>query len=275
VAWTDAEARERVARLDGLLATLDPPALDAVGGLVEVYGEALGRITEALPAETVEALARDELVGHLLLVHDLGPQDLTTRISAALDEVRPYLASHGGGVELVGVVGATVRLRLEGHCNGCPSSTATLRMAVEDAIRAAAPEIEHVEADGAVEEPATGLELPMAPAAPQGVWSVVGELPELAPGGTLLRQVSGEAVVFVRLDGGGTYAYRPDCPGCGRSLETAELVGGELVCAGCGQRYDVAAAGRCADDPALHLVPLPLLVSDGRVRIAHREAVAR
>ena len=45
----------------------------------------------------------------------------------ALDEVRPYLDSHGGGVELVEVVDGVVRLRLYGSCNGCPSSTMTLR----------------------------------------------------------------------------------------------------------------------------------------------------
>jgi Fe-S cluster biogenesis protein NfuA len=170
VAWTDVEARERVARLDGLLGALDPGATDAVAALVEVYGEALGRVVAALPAERVRTLAGDELVGHLLLLHDLGPEPVEERVAAALDEVRPYLASHGGGVELVGVEGATVRLCLEGHCNGCPSSTATLRSAVEDAIRAAAPEIEHVEADGAVEPELLtisfpgGCPLPMADA---------------------------------------------------------------------------------------------------------------
>jgi Fe-S cluster biogenesis protein NfuA len=162
VSWTDAEARARVARLDERLSALerrgDREALDAVAGVVEVYGEALRRIAGAVGAER---LAADELVGQLLLIHDLAPRSVEARVAGALDEVRPYLAQHGGGVELVAVAGDTVRLRLEGHCHGCPSSTATLKLAVEDAIRAAAPEIVHVDADGAVEPP--GVALPMAP----------------------------------------------------------------------------------------------------------------
>jgi Fe-S cluster biogenesis protein NfuA len=161
--WTDEEARERVAALESRLQAADPAALEAVSGVVDVYGEALGRIVDALDAEAVAALAADELVGQLLLIHDLSPRPVHDRVTAALDDVRPYLASHGGDVELVAVEGDTVRLRLEGQCNGCPSSTATLQLAVEDAIRAAAPEIERIVADGAVPEPVPGVPLPMCP----------------------------------------------------------------------------------------------------------------
>jgi Fe-S cluster biogenesis protein NfuA/nitrite reductase/ring-hydroxylating ferredoxin subunit len=314
VGWTDEQARERVARLEAVLEDLErlpepagATALAAVAGLVEVYGEALGRIVGALPGELAEALAGDELVGHLLMVHDLSPQSVEARVAAALDEVRPYLASHGGGVELAGVEGATVRLRLEGHCNGCPSSTATLTLAVEDAIRNAAPEIERVEADGAVEEPAPGalpmaggpalpvadpaatasaggVSLPMANGASLSIaqvpgrparWSTVGPLPDLVTGGTLVRDVVGEQVLFARPRVGGVYAYRSACPGCGAALAGSTLEGAELVCPGCGRRYDIAAAGRCAGDPAVHLEPLPLLAGEGgSLRVAHGERVA-
>jgi Fe-S cluster biogenesis protein NfuA len=161
--WTDAEARARVARLEERLSELerrgDEDALAAVSGVVEVYGEALRRIAGSVGAQR---LAADELVGQLLLIHDLGPRPLAERVTEALDGVRPYLAQHGGGVELVAVEGDSVRLRLQGHCHGCPSSTATLKLAVEDAIREAAPEIAHIDAEGAVEPPPTGVPLPMA-----------------------------------------------------------------------------------------------------------------
>ena len=61
------------------------------------------------------------------------------RVLGALDEVRPYLATHGGGVELLDVSDGVVRLRLEGSCNGCPSSALTLQSAVDEAIMRAAP----------------------------------------------------------------------------------------------------------------------------------------
>ncbi len=91
---------------------------------------------------------------------------------------------------------------------------------------------------------------------------------ELAAGEPRCRQVGGEEILFLRL-AGELYAYRPACPGCEASLEGAGLDGTALVCAGCGNRYDVLRAGRCLDHPALHLEPVPLLSDEeGQVRIA-------
>lgn len=57
-------------------------------------------------------------------------------IQEVLDrEVRPGLAMDGGDMELVGVEGATVRVKLSGHCVSCSSSTATMRYFVEDKLR--------------------------------------------------------------------------------------------------------------------------------------------
>jgi Fe-S cluster biogenesis protein NfuA len=90
-------------------------------------------------------LVADDLVASLLLVHDLHPHDVRRRVSDALDQVRPYLGSHGGDVHLLDIVGDTVQLQFAGSCKSCPSSAVTLELAVEDAIRAAAPEISSIE----------------------------------------------------------------------------------------------------------------------------------
>jgi Fe-S cluster biogenesis protein NfuA len=145
----DTEARERVAEVDALLeradALPDPAArelvMDVVQALLDVYGEGLARITAGADP------ASDELVAHLLLLHGLHPVPVDERVAGALDEVRPYLASHGGGVELLGVDDGVVRLRLKGSCSGCPSSTVTLRSAVEEAIHRAAPDIDDIRAE--------------------------------------------------------------------------------------------------------------------------------
>jgi Fe-S cluster biogenesis protein NfuA len=147
----DAQVRELVGRVEGLLEQIDRDAVatEAVQALVELYGEALTRfLAGADPTE-------DELLSHLLLVHDLHPVDVETRVRRALDDVRPYLGSHGGDVELLAVEGGVARVRLGGTCNGCPSSTVTLRNAIEEAITRAAPELERIEAEGVAEpEPA-------------------------------------------------------------------------------------------------------------------------
>jgi Fe-S cluster biogenesis protein NfuA len=147
----DAAVRERVAHVEELLARIadDAPAVEALRAIVDLYGEGLRRIVEGVGS--ADPLVDDELVSHLLLLHDLHPVDVETRVVRALDEVRPYLGSHGGGVELLGIADGVVHVRLEGTCNGCPSSAATLRHAIEDAVARAAPELEGVAAEGVAE----------------------------------------------------------------------------------------------------------------------------
>jgi Fe-S cluster biogenesis protein NfuA len=101
----------------------------------------------------LDRLAADDLVSALLALHGLHPRSVEERVNRALDEVRPYLGSHAGGVTLVGVDGdGVVRLRLEGSCDGCPSSLQTVRTAVEGAVADAAPEVTGVEVEGVVPE---------------------------------------------------------------------------------------------------------------------------
>ena len=58
-------------------------------------------------------LINDKVVRGLLLIHDLHPADLETRLRDALNQVRPYLQSHGGNVELISLTGQSARLRLK------------------------------------------------------------------------------------------------------------------------------------------------------------------
>src|ERR687894_1093945 len=221
---------------------------------------------------TFEAFAEDELVTHLLLLHGLHPLDVETRVVQALEEVRPYLRSHGGNVELLGIEGGVARLRLEGGCDGCPSSTVTLKLAIEEAVLKAAPDLERIEAEGVTEPlprpqatfvagPTLRKKEKKRPEEDGASWTVVGGLPQLSGGGTLVKEVSGEPVLFLKL-GDDLYAYRHLCPGCGESLERGSLEGAELSCPECERRYDVRRAGRCLDDPQQHLEPIPLLVSE-------------
>ncbi|MDQ1425250.1 MAG: hypothetical protein QOD72_2748 [Acidimicrobiaceae bacterium] len=141
--------------LDELRAAAPPAVYDKTEELLrlvtELYAAGLGRVVE-VAGETPAILARlvdDELVASLLLVHGLHPDSLGARVERALDSVRPFLAQHGGDVELLDIdadVGA-VLLRLLGSCDGCPSSAVTLQHAVERAIIEAAPEIVTIEVE--------------------------------------------------------------------------------------------------------------------------------
>jgi Fe-S cluster biogenesis protein NfuA len=156
-------------QIDALLDRVEtfPPeqrevATELVQALLDMYGEGLSRIVAACDGVPLE----DELVAHLLLLHGLHPVPVRERVLGALDEVRPYLVAHGGGVELLDVVDGVVHLRLEGACNGCPSSALTLTAAVEEAIARAAPDVESVQAEGAT-APSGLLQIEIACPVPQ------------------------------------------------------------------------------------------------------------
>ncbi|QOV22508.1 NifU family protein [Anabaenopsis elenkinii] len=66
-------------------------------------------------------------------------------VETVLDEMRPYLMSDGGNVELVELDGPIVKLRLQGACGSCPSSAMTLRMGIERRLKEMIPEIAEIE----------------------------------------------------------------------------------------------------------------------------------
>jgi len=136
-------------------------AVELVRLLMDFNGEGLERMTEIVAGAGARGdailgdFARDELVAHLLLLYGLHPEGVEARVRAALDKVRPFLHRHGGDAQLLTVDGGVVRLDLEGSCKGCPSSTATLKQAIEKAIYEAAPDVTEIVADGLVEQTAT------------------------------------------------------------------------------------------------------------------------
>lgn len=114
----------------------------------------------------MEEFTRDDLVSNLLLLHGLHPHDLEVRVAEALARVRPHLATHGGDVALLGLEGSVVRLRMQGSCHGCPSSSATLRQTIEAAIYEAAPDVTAIEVEGVVESSPGRTSLPIVTLGP-------------------------------------------------------------------------------------------------------------
>src|SRR5271154_3696809 len=258
-----------------------------VGEVVELYGAGLSRITAAADPGMLNRLVADDLVASLLLVHGLHPHDVRRRVSDALDRVRPYLGSHGGDVHLLDIDGDTVQLQFAGSCKSCPSSAVTLELAVEDAIRAAAPEVSSIEV--VAPEPAAAELTTVIPAesllaqvhsrvhangGSSAAWHPVPELADLTPGEVGGFSVGGAVVLACRV-GDQLYAYRDHCPACDGSLAGAALhrraAGGDPVlrCPRCHAHFDVVHAGAGLDDGAQrHLDPIPLLLRDGVLSIA-------
>ena len=137
-------------------------ALELVQSVVELHGAALQRLIDRC-LETAEgervltAALEDNLVAGMFLLHSLHPDDIETRVIRGLEAVRPYLKSHGGDCELVSVRDGIVRLKLHGTCGSCPSSSLTLKNAVEEALYEAAPDILEIVAENAPAEHSSAI----------------------------------------------------------------------------------------------------------------------
>jgi len=249
-------------------------AEDLIGTMLELYGEGLERIVQALDAapEVRDALAQDGIVASLLLIHGLYPVPLAERVEAALVSVRPYMESHGGGVELVGLERGVAHLRLRGSCDGCPASASTMELAIREALDEAAPDLDGIEVEGLVEAKQAGRQpkrlLPLAgqTASGQPTWVELAGVAGLDIGALTSAQVGVVPLVVANV-GGTLLAYRNACAGCGAPLHRAELDGGLLTCLGCRRRFELPLAGRAVGED-LQLAPVPLLEENGQVRVA-------
>lgn len=159
------EFRVHTERVEKLVARLDSStdaetravALELVQCVMELHGAALdrmlGSISQTSAGEAaLDVALQDDLVSSVLLLHGLHPDSMETRVLRALEKVRPYLHSHGGDVEYLSVTDGVVRLKLLGSCGSCPSSSVTLKNAVEEALYEAAPDIEKIVAESGTAE---------------------------------------------------------------------------------------------------------------------------
>lgn len=305
------DLRSTGARIDALLdasaaggVVAHERAEELVRAVTDLYGAGLERVLTLLydagrlDGELLDLLADDELVSGLLIVHGLHPYDVEARVQRALDRVRPYLGSHGGDVELLGVDDEVVHLRLLGSCDGCPSSSVTLELAVKDAIDAAAPEITGIEVEtdpgsdtghgsGAPVIPVDALRSRIGPATeavPSGTgaeWHLVSEVANLAAG-EVSSAYAGQTALLVCRIASDLFAFLDRCARCGSDLGGAVLARrmgaavGEAVlrCPSCGAHYDVRRAGACLDDTALHLDPLPLILNEEGASVSVPVSVA-
>jgi Fe-S cluster biogenesis protein NfuA len=158
---------ERIEQLLGEFSGADAElAEDLVHTLLEFYGAGLARIVEIVDRPLLDRLAEDDHVRGLLVLHDLHPRSTHERVTEALDKVRPYLGTHAGDVEFVEIADGVLRLRLQGTCDGCPSSTVTAKYAIERVVREAAPEISDVVVEGVVPEETGPGGRPLLPLVP-------------------------------------------------------------------------------------------------------------
>ena len=225
--------------------------------------------------ELIDAIHRPALarlaegdVGHplaqaLLAMYDLAPADDLVLVDEALDEVRPYVESHGGEIELLSVEGGTVHLRLSGACAGCAGSAITLRRGVEEALRAHWPGFRELVAH----EPEGANLVQLEDRLRRPVFVEVGSAQDTAPGELRAVDVEGVQVVLANVNGE-IYAFRDACAVDGMPLSGGRLTDTVLVCPWHNCAFD-ARSGKRLDEPSEQgLASVPIALRDGTLQVA-------
>lgn len=136
-----AEVAERLLEHDDRSVRTDVEEL--VDWLDVFHREGLGRLVEMIRQWRgelfLEQVALDPVAGTLLSTYSLGVDVDTATVDRvvqlALDDVRPYVHSHGGEIEVLDVTDGVVVLRMHGSCNGCTAADVTVAERIDVALR--------------------------------------------------------------------------------------------------------------------------------------------
>lgn len=142
------DANARALTIDLLRAVLDFHAA-AIERMLDITFEA-GPAGEGI----IERIAADDLVSSALLLHDLHPDDLETRVKRAVQKLDEMFRSLGAKLSLIAMEPGTVRLHFESQ-RAWPGTP--VKDSIEKAILQAAPEIGVVFVEGVKEPPAPGF----------------------------------------------------------------------------------------------------------------------
>lgn len=282
VAPVEPTFEERAAAVDRALkavADLEQPArtvaTDLRAAIEAFHRDALVSIVRTLKQdprgkELLFELVDDPAVHAVLTLHAIIRPSLMTRANQTLESVRPYLASHGGGVELVDVRDGIAFVRLQGSCNGCSMSAVTLREGVEEALVTGVAEITGVEVmpneptEAFIPLTSIGRKPAEADMAESG-WVEGPATDDVADGSMIRVDVDEESFVVTNI--GNRFAlFRNECVHQGMTLDGGMIEDGVLRCPWHGFRFD-ATSGECLSAPGAQLQQVPLRVHSGRVWI--------
>jgi Fe-S cluster biogenesis protein NfuA/nitrite reductase/ring-hydroxylating ferredoxin subunit len=253
------EFDKAVAELEALVETLEREGDERALMLLELV-DAIHR--PALKA-VAEGRMGDERLRALLAMYDLAPVDDEVLAEEALDQVRPYIHSHGGEVELLEVSDGEVHLRMSGACHGCAASAMTLRRGIEEALRERLPSFKEVvphEPEGLPPQQLLQIENARRPE------FVDVEADGLGPSELRAVSADGVSLLLANVDGE-IYAFRNACPVDGMPLEGGRVTGSVLVCPWHNCAFD-ARTGKRLDDAGEGLTVVPIAIRDGSVSVA-------
>jgi Fe-S cluster biogenesis protein NfuA/nitrite reductase/ring-hydroxylating ferredoxin subunit len=251
-----------VAELEALVETLEREGDERALLLLQLVDAIHRPALERIAAGDID----DPIAQALLQMYDLAAPDDEVLVEEALDEVRPYIHSHGGHVELLGVADGVVELRMSGSCAGCAASAMTLKRGIGEALRTHYPGFKEVvaqEVDGAPGPKLLQIENLRRP-----VFVDADAAAELEPGEVMATELDGIALLLANFESE-IYALRDGCPVDGGSLGGARLSAeGVIVCPWHNCAYDVRTGARVDGKEGEGLRVVPVAMKNGTVQVA-------
>ncbi|MEM1264171.1 MAG: NifU family protein [Pseudomonadota bacterium] len=237
--------------------------------------EALSRLIRALKTDpaalaSLKASLSDEVIYAVLRYHDIVKASVQERLEQALDSVRPYLATHGGNVEVVQFSAPeTVTIRLLGSCDGCPAAGLTLSEGVEKAIKDYCPEITQIHkakggAAAAPTEQPINFVSPFANAADSG-WMYAVDIEEVPEGDIKCIDLDGHSLLFSRVDQRVT-CFENACSHLGMPMDSGSVINGILTCPHHHFEYSLQ-SGECLTAPEVQLQTHAVRVLGSQVEV--------
>ena len=260
-----------VAELDTLIQTLERENDERALMLLELIDAIHRPAIELILAGDLEHPVAEAV---LQMYGFAGVEDMV-EVEEALDSVRPYIESHGGGLELLGVEDGVVHVQMSGSCHGCAASAMTLKRGIEDTLReryanfkevvAHEPEGEEAEEQGN----GGGPQLLQIEGLKKPVFVDAGTLDDLPDDELKAIDADGKSILLAKVDGE-PYAFINVCAMDGRSeLEGGRLTNGVIVCPWHNCAYDARSGKRVDHEPdAAGLTVIPVAVRDGELKVA-------
>ena len=218
-------------------------------------------------AAALREAAADEVIYAVLRRHGILKPSVQERVEAALESIRPALASHGGDVELVTVAPPMVEVRFLGACDGCPASMLTFYAGVKKAIQDNVPEIIEVKQAKGLGGGASDAVHYTSPFAGQmgGDWHDVLGLSELPDGATCVQEAEGRSLLLSRF-GNRVTCFENACSHMGMPMDGGPVEDGVITCPHHGFRYSLE-SGECLTAPEVQLQPHAVRVIGERIQI--------
>jgi Fe-S cluster biogenesis protein NfuA/nitrite reductase/ring-hydroxylating ferredoxin subunit len=262
--------------LEGLAQSWDDSARMGAKAQAEAIdalnAEAFRRLIRALKDKpgfgpALAEAAQDEVVYAVLRRHGILKPSLFERVEAALETVRPMLATHGGNAEVAAVEGNRADIRFLGACDGCPASQLTFYAGVKKAIQDQVPEITEVrqaKSLGGGGADTVHFTSPFANV-PGGPWLTALTLKELPDGSTRFLELDGHAIILSR-QGDQVTCFKNACAHMGLEMTDGDLANGILTCPYHGFRYALE-SGECLTAPEVQLQPHTVRVIGNRIEV--------